>query len=88
MQTDIDQLRLENEHLKRSLAVLNGATASSAASSRDTVGPHVANPHMWEGGSHDLDSSQVTRYSRQILLRSFGAEGTYQQVLSWHSNEL
>ena len=62
MQAEIDQLRLENDLLRREVA-------SAVAANEKAL-------HTWEMGSHGLESSQITRYSRQILLRSFGAQGT------------
>ena len=74
MQVELDQLRHENELLRRKVAALNDG-ASSASTTPEDVAAHRQVLHMWEMGSHGLDSWQITRYSRQILLRSFGSQG-------------
>lgn len=74
MQDRLDQLRQENEQLKRQIAEF---TDLSATPLPDAVNINSNEQQMWERGSHGLDSPQVTRYSRQILLRSFGAEGRH-----------
>lgn len=74
MQAEIDQLRAENEILKRRLAAVNG-TALAIPDAPGNFDLRASSPQKWELGAHGLNSSEITRYSRQILLRSFGAEG-------------
>lgn len=34
--------------------------------------------HSWDGLKHGLDKDQIARYSRQIVLHSFGVQGGHQ----------
>ena len=76
MQDRLDQLRQENEQLKRQIAEFTTG-ADLSVTPLDAVNINSNEQQMWERGSHGLDSPQITRYSRQILLRSFGAEGRH-----------
>lgn len=76
MQDRLNQLRQENEQLKQQIAEYTTGAVSSVTPAADAVNINGNRQQMWERGSHGLDSPQITRYSRQILLRSFGAEGT------------
>ena len=67
----LESLQLENEHLKAVIADLK---------SRDHSAPDLAfhepcSIHGWEAGGHCLTQQQVERYSRQLLLPSFGLRG-------------
>jgi hypothetical protein len=48
--------------------------AKSFKSSKETIGEQMDVP--WEGVDHTLTKEQIERYSRQILLPSFGVKGT------------
>ena len=64
MGSEIEALRRENEVLKTRLAQV-------------TAGPARPEPGcvQWEAGTHSLSSDQIGRYSRQLLLSSFGVQG-------------
>ena len=65
MDSVIESLRRENEVLKSRLAQV---TATRPLSSDSECLP-------WEAGPHSLTSDQINRYSRQLLLPSFGVQG-------------
>lgn len=50
------------------------ASASSTESNHSSHGTSGRLPG-WQGVNHSLNKDQIERYSRQILLRSFGVEG-------------
>ena len=68
MESEIKSLRSENDVLRSRLAHL---TASCPLSSD-------SESLRWEAGPHSLTSDQVGRYSRQLLLPSFGIQGKLQ----------
>ena len=73
METQLEELRRENEVLRRRLAQ---ATATRPAFSQlDRPSPAAHAEMQWEAGSHGLSSDQIGRYSRQLLLPSFGVQG-------------
>ncbi len=73
MEAEIQQLRRENEVLKSRLAQI---TASRPEETQGlSVQAETAPQCRWEAGSHGLSSAQIARYSRQVLLPSFGLEG-------------
>ena len=65
MDSELEDLRRENEVLKCRLAQV---TASRPVS----TGLECL---RWEAGPHSLTSDQIGRYSRQLLLPSFGVQG-------------
>ena len=69
---EVGRLRAENAELKRMLEALEGRNAllEVEGCQGDTVRPGVL-----DYSQHGLSSSQVNRYSRQLLLQDFGAEG-------------
>ena len=76
LQEEVKQLR---QKLSKLTAAENGVAASAqshngqhSSSSPNSDGP--AHP-AWEGVQHSLSKGQVERYSRQILLHSFGVQG-------------
>lgn len=75
---ELDQLRAENARLKAYIGNITTPTpengANGASSSPDAC--PVA-PSPWDGVGHGLSKDQVGRYSRQIILPSFGVEGEY-----------
>ena len=86
----LDNLRLQEEvkQLRQKLSKLtaadNGVATSAPAQSHN--GQHSSSlptsngpaPPAWEGVQHSLSKGQVERYSRQILLHSFGVQGESQ----------
>lgn len=65
MDSEIESLRRENEVLRSRLAQV---TATRPLSSDEEC-------LRWEAGSHTLTTDQIGRYSRQLLLPSFGVQG-------------
>ena len=65
MNSELEDLRRENEVLKSRLA---HATATRPLKSDSEC-------LRWEAGPHSLTSDQIGRYSRQLLLPSFGVQG-------------
>lgn len=67
MQDELEQLRLENARLKEYIASLsdNGTKHSSS---------QCAGVNAWDGIGHGLSPDQIARYSRQIILPSFGVQ--------------
>ena len=69
----------ENEELRRQLAaaqarlaaVEKGALQGSLSHTKHAAAPN----HGWAGTQHNLSSSQISRYSRHLLLPSFGVAG-------------
>ena len=76
-QAELDQLRAENVRLKAYIGNLTSPlaenTANGTSSASSEACPVVASP--WDGVGHGLNREQVGRYSRQIILPSFGVEG-------------
>ena len=78
MSAEIDRLREENARLK---AYINSITTSPCilenGSSSDLPTTTTASlENLWDGVGHGLSKEQVARYSRQIILPSFGVQGT------------
>ena len=91
MQEELERLRAENAHLRsllRSRGDLQGSgnvadrttrttsqypTARCDASTADAG----ASPPGWEPGPHDHTREQIARYSRQLILPSFGVQGAF-----------
>lgn len=54
----------------------NGANHEGRTRSEDDCEHHVAKERLrWEGSNHSMTKEQLERYSRQILLHSFGPQG-------------
>lgn len=77
--TELEQLRAENARLQAEIKRLNRGNGSGGE-----AGPPSANAaasaaapsaREWDGEGHGLSRDQVARYSRQILLHSFGVHG-------------
>lgn len=64
MHSEIENLRRENEVLRARLAQVTASPASPDSECK-----------RWEAGPHGLTSDQIGRYSRQLLLPSFGVQG-------------
>lgn len=65
MDSEVESLRRENELLKNRLAQVTDSCPSGSDSAY----------LRWEAGPHSLTSDQIGRYSRQLLLPSFGVQG-------------
>ncbi|KAL3151284.1 Adenylyltransferase and sulfurtransferase MOCS3 [Trebouxia sp. C0009 RCD-2024] len=63
MNSEIEALRRENEVLRARLAQVTASPASPDSECK-----------RWEAGPHSLTSDQIGRYSRQLLLPSFGVQ--------------
>ena len=86
---EVKRLREENAHLRALLersppdrrpvgagiSPPGESHGSCARTSPQTAGQGAADLH-WEGTEHQLTKDQVVRYSRQVILPSFGAQGT------------
>lgn len=78
MQTELEQLRRDNEMLRSRLAQMTACRMEETVDrEREDNTGHVptATQCQWQAGSHDLSSAQIARFSRQLLLPSFGIEG-------------
>lgn len=85
MESEIDRLKAENDHLRKLLGMvdshakvvplLDADGTKSALRSCDSDHPAARRMHTWEAGSHDLSKEQVSRYSRQLILPAFGPAG-------------
>lgn len=77
MQTELEQLRRENEMLRSRLAQMTACSPEETVERERKNTGHVpaATQCQWLAGSHDLSSAQIARFSRQLLLPSFGIEG-------------
>ena len=83
-----DNLRLQEEveQLRQKLSKLTAAENGVATSAQGQNGQHSSSLQSsngpahpaWEGMQHSLSKGQVERYSRQILLHSFGVQGESQ----------
>lgn len=52
-----------------------GSDASAANGSQQGPAPPASDPLQWSSAPHGLTQEQVGRYSRQLMLPSFGVEG-------------
>lgn len=52
-----------------------GVNGAAAGGSRQGVTPQASAPLQWSSTPHGLSQKQVGRYSRQLMLPSFGVEG-------------
>jgi hypothetical protein len=92
MQEELERLRAENAHLRallsRQAEQLNTGQPAAADSIlcglADTAPGRGEQPCGragaigWEAGPHDLSAKQIERYSRQLILPSFGVAGAPQ----------
>lgn len=78
---ELERLRAENEALKAELEALKrsqqppAAQAPAAAPAANGGGAACPAFAPWDGMQHGLDKQQISRYSRQIILHSFGVQG-------------
>ena len=78
---ELQRLRAENEALKAELDALKrsqqppAAQAPAAAPAANGGGAAGTAFAAWDGMHHGLDKEQISRYSRQIILHSFGVQG-------------
>jgi predicted metal-binding protein len=88
MQNGIEEVIRENKRLKKLLdshGIEHGEpldTVQGRADGRDGHAPDVCStcvkrPHTWESDGHGLTKEQIERYSRQLLLPSFGVKGVH-----------
>ncbi len=80
MDAELQRLRQENECLRSRLAQVS---ASRPEPHSIAGGVEVDSQPRLEAGAHGLSSAQIARYSRQVLLPSFGAEGQHRRWLTW-----
>ena len=76
---ELEQLRAENARLKAYINDLNASgdqctTNGTSDAEEPPKFPTAAGP--WDGFGHGLSKEEVARYSRQIILPSFGVQGT------------
>ncbi|KAI7842611.1 hypothetical protein COHA_003715 [Chlorella ohadii] len=77
---ELERLRAENEALKAELEALKrsqqppAAQAPAAAPAANGGGAACPAFAPWDGMQHGLDKQQISRYSRQIILHSFGVQ--------------
>ncbi|PRW57410.1 Adenylyltransferase and sulfurtransferase MOCS3 [Chlorella sorokiniana] len=77
---ELQRLRAENEALRAELAALKrsqqppAAQAPAAAPAANGGGAACPAFAPWDGMHHGLDKEQISRYSRQIILHSFGVQ--------------
>lgn len=85
MSGELERLQLENAELRVELERLRASVgaqqppapqqaAAAAAGAPAANGGGAARP-SWDGEQHGLDKGQIARYSRQIILHSFGVQG-------------
>lgn len=75
---EVERLRAENEHLRAQLAAVcpaNGQQSSAEPAEACLARP----PAFWDGLQHGLSKEEVGRYSRQLILHSFGVHGEARQ---------
>ena len=87
MLEELECLRAENAHLRELLRRHEGQVSNDESSGdlpcglADTAPQRVEQPRSrsgasaWEAGPHDLSAQQIARYSRQLILPSFGVAG-------------
>ena len=81
MDAELQRLRQENECLRSRLAQVSASRPEPQLSTAGGV--EVDSQPRFEAGAHGLSSAQIARYSRQVLLPSFGAEGQHRRWLTW-----
>ena len=81
MDAELQQLRQENKILRSRLAQVSACRPEPQHSTAGGV--EIESQPRLEAGAHGLSSAQIARYSRQLLLPSFGAEGQHQRWLVW-----
>lgn len=86
---ELARLRAQNAALQRECDRLNSrfgapaeqgplqAAAGGGAVASDGEATAVASPASWDGLGHGLTKDQIARYSRQIVLHSFGVQGAH-----------
>lgn len=72
---ELEHLRAENEALKVEVQRLRQAQSSSVPEPRSQNDLDTPSTHSWDGLGHGLSRDDIARYSRQIILPSFGAQG-------------
>ena len=76
LQLELDNLRAQqtvgsNAQRPATAAAATDATDATSAAAAATVGASPA----WDGLQHGLSRDQIARYSRQVILHSFGVQG-------------
>lgn len=85
---ELERLREENALLKAEIERLRGlpqsngvhdspgaAEAAADAAARDSGEACPMQRPAWDGANHGLSKEQIARYSRQVILHSFGVHG-------------
>lgn len=81
MEAELQRLRHENEVLRSRLAQVSASRPELQHSA--AAGVDFESQPRLEAGAHGLNSAQIARYSRQLLLPSFGAQGQHQRWPVW-----
>ena len=74
----MDELQKENARLKayiRRLEAQNGGAPQQQPGRPHSPAVVAPSGREWDGAGHGLSADQVGRYSRQIILPSFGVQG-------------
>lgn len=73
---EIEQLKKRIVQLEKENAELRKESISNTTQSNsETFQTNTTSQHLFWECDHDLNADQVNRYSRQLLLSSFGPEG-------------
>lgn len=75
MEAELQRLRHENEFLRTRLAQVSASQPEPQHWTAADV--DIDFQPRFEAGAHGLSSAQIARYSRQLLLPTFGAEGQH-----------
>ena len=98
---ELVRLRQENAHLRALLERSGSGRNTMSSNDSDQHGHHTcpaSAEHQagversssaqlgWEGNGHELTKEQIGRYSRQIILPSFGAQGVHMMAAAACTN--
>lgn len=72
---ELSRLRAQNSQLQRELDRLTGSGPLQQSAPDAANGAAAAATPSWDGLQHGLNKEQIARYSRQIVLHSFGVQG-------------
>ncbi|KAI3437915.1 hypothetical protein D9Q98_000360 [Chlorella vulgaris] len=71
---ELSRLRAQNSQLQRELDRLTGSGPLQQSAPDAANGAAAAATPSWDGLQHGLNKEQIARYSRQIVLHSFGVQ--------------